>query len=320
MERPASRWKSSRTASSRVSRSIGTSRKATSSSWATWAATPSPCRCACVPASPPTRPASTRSPSPRWAGRAEPRIDGDLVFDGVADPPPPGRDMFGMASEERGVALDLVVGQSVDLTVEFATTGPGIMRGVRIGCRLPEVTDRLDRAAAIAATADAAIVVVGNSAEWESEGRDRESMDLPGDQDELVRRVAAANPNTVVVVNTGCTRDDGLGRRGPGGAAVLVRWPGDGQRARRHPHRRHRSRRPLADHGPASTRAQPLIRQFPGRERRRTATAKACSSATAGTTRATCRCASRSATACRTPPSRSGRRARPRSSRAASRS
>ena len=77
------------------------------------------------------------------------------------------------------------------------------MRGVRIGCRLPEVADRLDRAAAIASAADAAIVVVGNSPEWESEGRDRESMDLPGDQDELIRRVAAANPNTVVVVNTG---------------------------------------------------------------------------------------------------------------------
>ena len=136
-------------------------------------------------------------------GQSRAMVDGDLVFDGVTDPPPPSREMFGMASEERGVVLDLVVGQSVDLIVEFAATDPGIMRGVRIGCRLPEVADRLDRATAIASTADAAIVVVGNSAEWESEGRDRESMDLPGEQDELVRRVAAANPNTVVVVNTG---------------------------------------------------------------------------------------------------------------------
>ena len=125
------------------------------------------------------------------------------MFDGVTDPPPPGREIFGMASEERGAPVDLVAGQAVDLVVEFSATGPGIMRGVRIGCRLPEVVDRLDRAVAAAAAADAAVVVVGNSPEWESEGRDRESMDLPGEQDELVRRVAAANPNTVVVVNTG---------------------------------------------------------------------------------------------------------------------
>ena len=37
----------------------------------------------------------------------------------------------------------------------------------------------------------------------ESEGFDRESLDLPGRQDELVAAVAAANPRTVVVVNSG---------------------------------------------------------------------------------------------------------------------
>src|SRR5207302_5881665 len=37
----------------------------------------------------------------------------------------------------------------------------------------------------------------------ESEGYDRDTMVLPGRQDELVSRVAAANPNTVVVVNSG---------------------------------------------------------------------------------------------------------------------
>jgi beta-glucosidase len=44
---------------------------------------------------------------------------------------------------------------------------------------------------------------VGTTREWESEGFDRTSMDLPGDQDALVSQVAAANPRTVVVVNTG---------------------------------------------------------------------------------------------------------------------
>jgi beta-glucosidase len=47
------------------------------------------------------------------------------------------------------------------------------------------------------------VVVVGTTAEVESEGFDRTSLALPGRQDELVRRVAAANPRTVAVVNSG---------------------------------------------------------------------------------------------------------------------
>jgi len=54
-----------------------------------------------------------------------------------------------------------------------------------------------------AAAADLAVVVVGTNEEIESEGYDRTSLALPGTQDELVRAVLAANPNTVVVVNAG---------------------------------------------------------------------------------------------------------------------
>jgi beta-glucosidase len=61
----------------------------------------------------------------------------------------------------------------------------------------------LDRAVALAAAADVAVVVVGTTEEVESEGFDRDSLSLPGRQDELVSRVAAANPRTVVVVNSG---------------------------------------------------------------------------------------------------------------------
>ena len=77
-----------------------------------------------------------------------------------------------------------------------------LLRGVKIGLRPLTGDDPIAEAVAAAAHADAAVLVVGTNAQWESEGSDRESMDLPGEQDELVRRVAAANPNTVVVVNT----------------------------------------------------------------------------------------------------------------------
>ena len=62
---------------------------------------------------------------------------------------------------------------------------------------------RREGAAQAAAAADVAIVVVGSADGTESEGYDRQTLVLPGRQDDLVRRVAAANPNTVVVVNAG---------------------------------------------------------------------------------------------------------------------
>lgn len=63
--------------------------------------------------------------------------------------------------------------------------------------------EALRRAAAAAREAEAAVVIVGTTARWESEGFDRAELRLPGPQDELVHHVAAANPRTVVVVNAG---------------------------------------------------------------------------------------------------------------------
>jgi len=55
-------------------------------------------------------------------------------------------------------------------------------------------------AAALAKTSEIAIVFVNQPT---SEGRDSKSMALPGNQDALVTAVAAANPRTVVVLETG---------------------------------------------------------------------------------------------------------------------
>jgi beta-glucosidase len=56
------------------------------------------------------------------------------------------------------------------------------------------------KAAEVARAAKVAIVFVNTD---DSEGRDRPNLDLPNHQDELVEAVAAANPNTIVVLNTG---------------------------------------------------------------------------------------------------------------------
>ncbi|MDQ0791858.1 glycoside hydrolase family 3 protein [Streptomyces sp. B1I3] len=68
---------------------------------------------------------------------------------------------------------------------------------------VPGVAESLAAAVEAARGADAAIVVVGTSAHSESEGYDRTGLSLDGHQDALVRAVAAANPRTVAVVNSG---------------------------------------------------------------------------------------------------------------------
>ena len=55
-------------------------------------------------------------------------------------------------------------------------------------------------AAAMAKKADVAIVF---AYQWESEGMDLDNLSLPENQDDLIAKVAAANPHTVVVLETG---------------------------------------------------------------------------------------------------------------------
>jgi beta-glucosidase len=71
--------------------------------------------------------------------------------------------------------------------------------------RLPGLTaeEELDHAVALAASADLVVVAVGTTEEVESEGFDRRSLALPGNQDELVRRVVAVNSKTIVIINAG---------------------------------------------------------------------------------------------------------------------
>ena len=77
--------------------------------------------------------------------------------------------------------------------------------GTGVEVTLESAADRagIDRAVAAARAADVAVLVVGTDEQVESEGYDRDSMDLPGLQDELVERVAAEARRSVVVVASG---------------------------------------------------------------------------------------------------------------------
>jgi beta-glucosidase len=136
------------------------------------------------------------------AGRARVVLDGEVVLDGVTHPPPHGTDLFGMASVQ--ITTEVEIGPNGnELVVEYSNVEAPVIAGVKVAIRPKMPADALERAVAAAASADAAVLVVGTDLEWESEGYDRDSLDLPGRQAELIERVTAAQPATVVVVNSG---------------------------------------------------------------------------------------------------------------------
>jgi len=135
--------------------------------------------------------------------------DGADVVEGMMRPP------------QLVTQLELTAGEEVDVVVRHDRSAATVFADVEVpivGLQLNlevdgDDDDELREAVAAAAAADVAVVVVGTNEEVESEGFDRDSLSLPGRQDELIARVVAANPRTVVVVNSG--------------APVLLPWADD---------------------------------------------------------------------------------------------
>jgi beta-glucosidase len=100
------------------------------------------------------------------------------------------------------VPLRLEAGRDVEVRLDHRPEKRFVTMRLGIAPEL-DGDDLIEEAAQAAGDADVAVVVIGSPDGTESEGFDKETMALPGRQDELVRRVAASNPNTVVVVNTG---------------------------------------------------------------------------------------------------------------------
>ncbi|MEU8518289.1 glycoside hydrolase family 3 C-terminal domain-containing protein [Streptomyces sp. NPDC048577] len=137
-------------------------------------------------------------------------VAGRTVFEGVqamGTESDPFEAYFGAPVER--AAVGLVAGETVEVSLlhpldeEFAPPLPAVMFSfVHLGPRR-DPCELIAEAVEAARAADTAVVVVATTERVESEGFDREHLALPGHQDDLVRAVAAANPNTVVVVNAG---------------------------------------------------------------------------------------------------------------------
>jgi beta-glucosidase len=137
-------------------------------------------------------------------GRITITVDGAAVADGETPVPADPVETMTRPGEVRG-QVTLTAGTDAEIGVEFHPAahcqGP---LALRLGVT-PSADEEtlMAEAVAAAAEADVAVVVVGSAETSESEGYDRDTLVLPGRQDELVTRVAAANPRTIVVVNAG---------------------------------------------------------------------------------------------------------------------
>ena len=129
-------------------------------------------------------------------------LDGEVVVDNTNVPA--GGSFFGIGKAEQIATADLQAGRGYALEVRLRRPPSGNgLSGLNIGAFAPVLTDQLREAVDLAADADVAIVIVGTNDDWESEGYDRDIMDLPGRQDELIAGVAEACPQTIVIVNAG---------------------------------------------------------------------------------------------------------------------
>ncbi|MCK5473588.1 MAG: glycoside hydrolase family 3 C-terminal domain-containing protein [Planctomycetes bacterium] len=120
-------------------------------------------------------------------------LDGKLIIDDWQDHP----------TETHSVKVTLEAGREYDIRFEYYENGGGAV--AKLGWNMPQEkqTGTFTEAKKAAEEADVAIVVVGTNAQIETEGRDRNTLALPSQQDELIKAVFQANPKTIVVLISG---------------------------------------------------------------------------------------------------------------------
>lgn len=135
-------------------------------------------------------------------------VDGELVLD--AHPEPTGDDVAAalLAPPSATVPIAVDRGMILHIRAEFLLPPDDELASaasatIGVAPRAEDPVVLIERAVALARSSDVAVVVVGTNSDVESEGFDRTTLDLPGAQDRLVRAIAAVNPRTVVVVNSG---------------------------------------------------------------------------------------------------------------------
>ncbi|WP_328768927.1 beta-glucosidase [Devosia sediminis] len=138
------------------------------------------------------------------AGFTKVFVDGRLVADAWTHWTK-GRTFFEEGCDEVVGTLDLTAGHAHEIVIEFATKDFATLGLAAFACGIgrPMGDAEISEAVAAARAAETAVIFIGRNGEWDTEGSDLDGILLPGRQNELVEAVAAANPRTVVVLQTG---------------------------------------------------------------------------------------------------------------------
>ncbi len=104
------------------------------------------------------------------------------------------------AVETRNYNVELEEGKLYKIKLEYYENGGG---AVAIFAWTIPGKNEYDEAVNLAKKSDMVLLFVGNSEQVETEGRDRDNLILPSNQDELISQVADANKNVVVILTTG---------------------------------------------------------------------------------------------------------------------
>ena len=138
------------------------------------------------------------------AGRARISVDGDETIN-QWDHWTKGTTFFEQGSNPETADLTLEKGQTTEIVMDFKSGGDeGLgIQAYYIGLGRPLDDSDITQAVETAKAADVALLCVGRSAEWDSEGADLPSMTLPGRQNELITEVAKVAKRTVVLLQTG---------------------------------------------------------------------------------------------------------------------
>jgi beta-glucosidase len=113
-------------------------------------------------------------------------------------------DPTGVPALRKTGAVELEAGRAYRFCLDYVWADGRVgasFETMSLGLRQPP--GEIEQAVEAARQADTVVMVIGSSSRTESEGYDRKSIDLPGEQDVLIAQVAAANPRTIVVVNAG---------------------------------------------------------------------------------------------------------------------
>ncbi|MGE5458669.1 MAG: glycoside hydrolase family 3 C-terminal domain-containing protein, partial [Methanococcaceae archaeon] len=146
--------------------------------------------------------------SVRWTGFITVPVSGEYILDVTSDDGErlyvDGKQLLDdwkdHGPESHFKKIKLEGGKPYSIRLEYYESHGGAV--VKLGWRQPE-EKLIAEAVKAAASAEIALVFAGTNYHYETEGRDRDDLLLPDEQEQLIQAVSKVNKNTIVILSTG---------------------------------------------------------------------------------------------------------------------